>query len=92
MSEEVPLQTAEKLNKHMHGLLRFGDLFNACVVVTNRLWQNLTPSLGSHKAGRRAYSRAHGNLQALPAEIQRRKRIIRLVDSPSLPKGKLLLQ
>ena len=35
----------QKLNKHLHDLMRFGTLNNAVVLVTNKFRQNQTPSL-----------------------------------------------
>jgi DNA repair protein RadA len=78
----------QKLNKHMHELLRFGDLFNAAVVVTNQVMSkpdaffgDPTKPIGGHIVGHTATFRLY--LRKSKGE----KRIARLVDSPSLPEG-----
>jgi len=78
----------QKLNKHMHELLRFGDLFNAAVVVTNQVMSkpdaffgDPTRPIGGHIVGHTATFRLY--LRKSKGE----KRIARLVDSPSLPEG-----
>ena len=35
----------QKLNKHLHGLMRFADLNNALIMVTNQVRPSRTPSL-----------------------------------------------
>ncbi|MBE0524061.1 MAG: DNA repair and recombination protein RadA [Methanosarcinales archaeon] len=78
----------QKLNKHMHELLKFGDLFNAAVVVTNQVMSkpdaffgDPTRPIGGHIVGHTATFRLY--LRKSKGE----KRIARLVDSPSLPEG-----
>jgi DNA repair protein RadA len=78
----------QKLNKHMHELLRFGDLFNAAVVVTNQVMSkpdaffgDPTKPIGGHIVGHTATYRLY--LRKSKGE----KRIARLVDSPCLPEG-----
>ena len=82
----------QKLNKHMHGLLRFGDLFNACVVVTNQVMSkpdtffgDPTRPIGGHIVGHTATFRLY--LRKSKGE----KRIVRLVDSPNLPEGEAVI-
>jgi DNA repair protein RadA len=82
----------QKLNKHMHALLRFGDLFNACVVVTNQVMSkpdaffgDPTRPVGGHIVGHTATFRLY--LRKSKGE----KRIIRLVDSPNLPEGEAVV-
>lgn len=78
----------QKLNKHMHELLKFGDLFNASVVVTNQVMSkpdaffgDPTKPIGGHIVGHTATFRLY--LRKSKGE----KRIARLVDSPCLPEG-----
>jgi DNA repair protein RadA len=78
----------QKLNKHMHELLKFGDLFNAAVVVTNQVMSkpdaffgDPTKPIGGHIVGHTATFRLY--LRKSKGE----KRIARLVDSPCLPEG-----
>jgi DNA repair protein RadA len=74
-AELAPRQ--QLLNKHLHELLRFGDTYNAAVVVTNQvsarpdiLFGDPTRPIG-------------GNIVAHAATY----RIARLIDSPNLPEG-----
>lgn len=78
----------QKLNKHMHDLLKFGDLYNAAVVVTNQVMSkpdaffgDPTKPIGGHIVGHTATFRLY--LRKSKGE----KRIARLVDSPCLPEG-----
>ncbi|MCD4845456.1 MAG: DNA repair and recombination protein RadA [Methanosarcinales archaeon] len=78
----------QKLNKHMHDLLKFGDLYNAAVVVTNQVMSkpdaffgDPTKPIGGHIVGHTATYRLY--LRKSKGE----KRIARLVDSPCLPEG-----
>ena len=78
----------QKLNKHMHELLKFGDLFNAAVIVTNQVMSkpdaffgDPTKPIGGHIVGHTATFRLY--LRKSKGE----KRIARLVDSPCLPEG-----
>lgn len=82
----------QKLNKHLHGIQRFGDLFNACVVVTNQVMSkpdaffgDPTKPIGGHILGHTATFRLY--LRKSKGE----KRIIKLVDSPNLPDGEALI-
>jgi DNA repair protein RadA len=78
----------QKLNKHMHELLKFGDLYNAAVVVTNQVMSkpdaffgDPTKPIGGHIVGHTATFRLY--LRKSKGE----KRIAKLVDSPCLPEG-----
>lgn len=78
----------QQLNKHMHELLRFGDLHNAVILVTNQVsarpdvfFGDPTKPIGgnivAHTSTFRIYLRkSKGN-----------KRIARLIDSPNLPEA-----
>jgi DNA repair protein RadA len=78
----------QKLNKHMHDLLRFGDLNNTVVAVTNQVqskpdtfYGDPTRPIGGHIVGHTATFRLY--LRKSKGE----KRIARLIDSPNLPEG-----
>jgi len=78
----------QKLNRHMHDLMRFADLHNAAVVVTNQVlakpdtfFGDPTRPVGGHIVGHTATFRIY--LRKAKGEM----RIARLVDSPSLPEG-----
>jgi DNA repair protein RadA len=78
----------QKLNKHLHELMRFGDLNNALILVTNQVMSkpdtffgDPTKPVGGHVLGHTATFRLY--LRKSKGE----KRIARLVDSPNLPDG-----
>jgi DNA repair protein RadA len=78
----------QKLNKHMHSLLRWGDLNNGVVVVTNQVsskpdafFGDPTRPIGGHIVGHTATFRLYLR------KSKGGKRIARLIDSPHLPEG-----
>lgn len=78
----------QKLNKHLHDLMRFADLNNALILVTNQVmakpdtfFGDPTKPVGGHVLGHTATFRLY--LRKSKGE----KRIARLVDSPNLPDG-----
>ena len=78
----------QKLNKHMHDLLRWSDLHNGAVVVTNQVsskpdafFGDPTRPIGGHIVGHTATFRIYLRKSKGP------KRIARLIDSPHLPEG-----
>ncbi|WP_445474190.1 DNA repair and recombination protein RadA [Methanococcoides methylutens] len=82
----------QKLNKHLHGIQRFGDLFNSCVVVTNQVMSkpdaffgDPTKPIGGHILGHTATFRLYIR------KSKGDKRIVKLVDSPNLPDGEAIM-
>lgn len=78
----------QKLNKFMHDLLRFGDVNNAIVAVTNQVqskpdafFGDPTRPIGGHIVGHTATYRLYLR------KSRGGKRIARLIDSPNLPEG-----
>jgi len=78
----------QKLNRHMHDLLRWGDLNNGAVCVTNQVsakpdafFGDPTRPIGGHIVGHTATFRIYLRKSKGP------KRIARLIDSPHLPEG-----
>jgi DNA repair protein RadA len=78
----------QKLNKHLHDLMRFGDLNNALILITNQVvakpdtfFCDSTKPAGGHVLGHTATFRLY--LRKSKGE----KRIAKLVDSPNLPDG-----
>jgi DNA repair protein RadA len=78
----------QKLNRHMHDLLRWGDLNNGVVCVTNQVaakpdafFGDPTRPIGGHIVGHTATFRLYLRKSKGP------KRIARLIDSPHLPEG-----
>ncbi len=81
----------QKLNKHMHDLMRFANLYNAAILVTNQVmakpdafFGDPTKPIGGHIVGHTATFRLY--LRKSKGE----KRIARLVDSPNLPEGEAI--
>jgi DNA repair protein RadA len=85
-AELAPRQ--QMLNKHLHELLRFGDTYNAAIVVTNQvsvrpdvLFGDPTRPIGGNIVAHAATYRVFLRKSKPP------KRIARLIDSPNLPEG-----
>ncbi len=81
------------LNKHMHDLLKFADLNNAVVAVTNQvaanpgmLFGDPTQPIGGHIVGHTATYRIYLR------KSRGNKRIARLIDSPALPDGEVVIK
>lgn len=82
----------QKLNKHMHDLLRFGDLNDAAVIVTNQVmtkpdafFGDPTRPIGGHIVGHTATFRIYLR------KSKGGKRIARLIDSPNLPEAEAVI-
>jgi len=78
----------QKINRHMHDLLRWSDLNNGVVCVTNQVsakpdafFGDPTRPIGGHIVGHTATFRLYLRKSKGP------KRIARLIDSPHLPEG-----
>jgi len=78
----------QKLNKHLHDLMRVGDLNNTAVVVTNQVASNPdsffgdpTQPIGGNILGHTSTFRVY--LKKSKGD----KRIVKLVDAPNLPDG-----
>ena len=81
----------QKLNKHMHDLMKFASLYNSAIIVTNQVMSkpdaffgDPTKPIGGHIVGHTATFRLY--LRKSKGE----KRIARLVDSPNLPEGEAI--
>ena len=83
----------QKLNKHLHDLMRVGDLNNTAVLVTNQVaadpdsffgdpTQPIGGNILGHTSTFRIYLRKSKN----------EKRIVRLVDAPNLADGEAVMQ
>lgn len=86
-------QRQQKLNRHLHDLSRLADLYNVALVVTNQVQSNPDSYFGDptkpiggnilgHKSTVRLYLR----------NSKGTKRIVRLVDAPSLPDGEAVMR
>lgn len=85
-AELAPRQ--QLLNRHLHELLRFGDTYNAAIVVTNQvssrpdvLFGDPTRPIGGNIVAHAATYRLYLRKSKPP------RRIARLIDSPNLPEG-----
>ena len=82
----------QKLNTHMHNLLRIADIHNAVILVTNQVqskpdtfFGDPTRPIGGHIVGHTATFRVYMR------KSKGDKRIARLIDSPNLPEGEAVL-
>ncbi|QLC33334.1 DNA repair and recombination protein RadA [Halarchaeum sp. CBA1220] len=83
----------QKLNKHLHDLLRIGDLHNTAVVITNQVQSNPdsffgdpTKPIGGNILGHTSTFRIY--LRKSKGD----KRIVRLVDAPNLADGEAVMR
>jgi len=94
IGREMLASRQQKLNKHMHKLIRLAQAFNAVAVVTNQVmakpdvfFGDAVHPIGGHIVGHTSHTRvylrraAHGPI-----------RIARLVSSPYLPEGEEILK
>jgi DNA repair protein RadA len=84
----VLAERQQLLNKHIHELMRFGDIHNAVVYVTNQVhakpdafFGDPTRPIGGHIVGHSATFRVYLR------KSKGGKRIARLIDSPNLPEA-----
>ncbi len=83
----------QKLNRHLHDLMRFGEIFNAAIVVTNQVqakpdafYGDPTRPIGGHVVAHTATFRIY--LKKSKGEL----RVARLIDSPHLPEGEAVFK
>ncbi|MDY6764252.1 MAG: DNA repair and recombination protein RadA [Halobacteria archaeon] len=83
----------QKLNKHMHDILRIANLNNAVAVVTNQVQSNPdaffgdpTKPVGGNILGHTSTFRIYIR------KSKKDKRIVKLVDAPNLPDGEAVLR
>lgn len=76
----------QKLNRHMHTLLKLADMYNCCVVVTNQvmakpnvMFGDPTQAIGGHIVGHSSTFRIYLR------KGKKGSRVAKLVDSPNLP-------
>ena len=82
----------QKLNKHLHDLQRFADVYNAAIAVTNQVqskpdtfFGDPTRPIGGHVLGHTATFRIYLR------KSKGNKRICRLIDSPNMPEGEAVI-
>ena len=83
----------QKLNKHLHDLMRLGDLFNTAILVTNQVASNPdsyfgdpTQPIGGNILGHTSTFRIY--LRKSKGD----KRIVRLIDAPNLADGEAVMR
>ncbi len=81
----------QKLNKHMHQLLKIADMYNCCVVVTNQvmakpnvMFGDPTQAIGGHVVGHSSTFRIYLR------KGKKGSRVAKLVDSPNLPENECM--
>jgi DNA repair protein RadA len=82
----------QKLNKHMHTLLKLADMYNCCVMVTNQvmskpnvMFGDPTQAIGGHVVGHSSTFRIYLR------KGKKGSRVAKLVDSPNLPENECML-
>ncbi len=83
----------QKLNRHLHDLMKFGEIFNAAIVVTNQvmarpdvMYGDPTKPVGGHIVAHTATYRIY--LKKGKGDL----RIARLIDAPHLPEGEAIFR
>ena len=83
----------QKLNRHLHDLMKFGEIFNAAIVVTNQVMAkpdsyffDSTVPVGGHVVAHTATFRVY--LRKSKGDL----RIARLIDSPCLPETEAMFR
>jgi DNA repair protein RadA len=81
----------QKLNKHMHTLMKLAEMENIAVLVTNQvmsrpdiLFGDPTAPIGGNIVGHNSKTRLYLR------KAKENKRVAKLVDSPSLPDGEAI--
>ena len=81
----------QKLNKHMHTLLKLADMYNCCVIVTNQvmakpnvMFGDPTQAIGGHIVGHSSTFRIYLR------KGKKGSRVGKLVDSPNLPENECM--
>ncbi|MCS7146191.1 MAG: DNA repair and recombination protein RadA [Nitrososphaerota archaeon] len=95
IGREMLAERQQKLNKHMHRLLRLARAFNLAAVVTNQVMArpdeffsfNAVSPVGGHIVGHTSHMRIF-----LRKTAGKNVRIARLVSSPHLPEGEVLIK
>jgi len=94
IGREMLASRQQKLNKHMHRLIRLARAFNAAAVVTNQVmakpdvfFGNAVHPIGGHVVGHSSHTRVY-----LRKSARGPVRIARLVSSPYLPEGERIFK
>jgi len=78
----------QKLNRHMHTLLRLADVYNVCVYVTNQVMASPDVFFGDPTRAIGGHIVAHASTYRIYLRKGKKgARVAKLVDSPHLPEG-----
>lgn len=81
----------QKLNQHLHDIIRTASLSNACAVVTNQVQSNPDQFFGDPTKPIGGNILAHtSNFRLYIRKSKENKRVMRLVDAPNLPDGEAI--
>jgi len=83
----------QKLNRHIHDLLRIGSLQNAAILVMNQVQSNPDSYFGdpTKPVGGNILGHA-SNVRIYLKNSKGTKRVVRLVDAPNLPDGEAVMR
>ena len=80
----------QKLNKHMHTMGKFADLYNLCVYVTNQVMSKPDQFFGDPTQAIGGHIVAHASTFRLYLRKGKKGcRVAKLIDSPNLPDGEV---
>ena len=83
----------QKLNKHIHLLLRYADQYNLAVYVTNQVMDRPDILFGDPTTPIGGHVLAHTSTYRLYVRRSKEdRRIVKLVDSPNLPDGEVVFR
>ena len=78
----------QKLNRHMHVLLKLADMYNLCVYVTNQVMAKPDTFFGDPTQAIGGHIVAHAStFRIYLRKGKKGSRVAKLIDSPSLPDG-----
>ena len=78
----------QKLNRHMHTLLKLADTYNLCVYVTNQVMSKPDVFFGDPTNAIGGHIVAHAStFRVYLRKGKKRTRVAKLIDSPNLPEG-----
>jgi DNA repair protein RadA len=89
VGREMLSERQQKLNKHIHKLLRLAELYNCAVVITNQIQSNPAAFFGDPNRPAGGNVVAHASTHRLYIRKGRANtRVINVIDSPCLPDEK----
>ncbi len=78
----------QKLNRHMHNLLKLADMYNICVYVTNQVMSRPDVFFGDPTQAIGGHIVAHAStFRIYLRKGKKGSRVAKLIDSPCLPEG-----